>query len=256
MTTVEPMRVSRLSPVAAMLRNEARLLLREPAVVIWMLIVPIVADIVLAVLPSTREAQPMFGGISVWQTYLPVLIIFTLSIMMVQLLPGIAAGYREAGILKRLHTTPVSPAALLGADVVLYAGLGIAVTTVLVVVPVMLGNTVPGNLWWFVLAVLASLVTFIAMGACVMALAPTARFANGVGTVVTILLWFSAGLWVPRALMPGWMTTICDLLPGGAAADLFTRAILDQAPTAESLAVLAAWVLVSGAVAVKTFRWE
>lgn len=256
MTTVQQIRGSRPSPVGAMLRNEARLLMREPAMVIWMLIVPVAADIVLAVLPSTREALPVFGGLSVWQTYLQVLIIFTLSIMMVQLLPGIAAGYREGGILKRLHATPVSPAALLGADVVLYAGLGIAASAVLVVVPVILGNELPGNVWWYVLAVLVSLATFIALGACVMALAPTARFATGVGTVATILLWFSAGLWVPRAVMPGWMTTICDLLPGGAAAGLFTNAMHDQAPPGRSLLVLAAWVLVSGTVAVKGFRWE
>lgn len=256
MSTLQQTRVSRLSPIRAMLRNEARLLMREPAMLIWMLIAPVVADIVLAVLPSTREPLPMFGGLSVWQTYVQVLIIFTLSIMMVQLLPGIVAGYRENGILKRLHATPVSPAALLGADVVLYAGLGIGASVVLVVVPVMLGNQLPGNVGWFVLAVFVSLVTFIALGACVMALAPTARFANGVGTVVTILLWFSAGLWVPRSVMPGWMTTICDVLPGGAAAGLFTSAMADQAPPGRSLLVLAAWVLLSATLAVKSFRWE
>jgi hypothetical protein len=118
------------------------------------------------------------------------------------------------------------------------AGLGIGVSAVRVVVPVSLGNTVPGNPWWFLVALLASLATFVALGACVMALAPSARFANGVGTVATILHWFSAGPWVPRALMPGWMTTIWGLLPSGAAADLFARAIKDQAPTVKSLAFL------------------
>lgn len=256
MTDIARTETSRPSPVGAMLRTEARLLMREPAMVIWMLIVPVVADIVLAALPTTREALPALGGLSVWQTYLQVLIIFTLSIMMVQLLPSIAAGYREGGILKRLHTTPVSPAALLGADVVLYAGIGIAASAVLVVVPVILGNKVPGNVGWFILAVLVSLVTFIALGACVMALAPSARFATGVGTVATILVWFSAGLWFPRPLMPSWMATICDLLPGGAAGTLFTRAMFAEAPDAKSLLVLLVWVLLSTTVAVKSFRWE
>lgn len=256
MTTLHETRSVRPAPVRAMLRNEARLLMREPAMVIWMLVAPIAADIVLALLPSTRKALPVFGGLSVWQTYLPVLVIFTLSLMMVQLLPSIAAGYREAGILKRLHATPVSPAALLGADVLLYAGLGIAASVVLVVVPVMVGNVMPGNVWWFALAVVASLVTFIALGACVMAVAPTARFATGMGTVATFLLWFSAGLWVPRSVMPGWMGSVCDVLPGGAAVGLFSSAMASQAPPWRSLALLAAWVLVSGTVAVKTFRWE
>jgi ABC-2 type transport system permease protein len=239
-----------------MLRNEARLLMREPAMIIWMLVAPVAADLVLALMPATRKPLAAFGGLSVWQTYVPVLVIFTLSLMMVQLLPGIAAGYREGGILKRLHATPVSPAALLGADVLLYAGLGIAASAVLVVVPVILGNQLPGSAWWFALAVVISLVSFIALGACVMSLAPTARFATGMGTVATFLLWFSAGLWLPRAVMPGWMATICDGLPGGAAAELFTNAMRDQAPPWRSLLVLAAWILVSGTLAVKTFRWE
>jgi ABC-2 type transport system permease protein len=145
---------------------------------------------------------------------------------------------------------------LLGADVLLYAGLGIAASAVLVVVPVILGNQLPGNAWRFALAVVISLVSFIALGACVMSLAPTARFATGMGTVATFLLWFSAGLWLPRAVMPGWMATICDGLPGGAAVELFTNAMRDQAPPWRSLLVLAAWILVSGTLAVKTFRWE
>jgi ABC-2 type transport system permease protein len=256
MTAIRQTQASRPAPVRAMIRNEARLLMREPAMVIWMLIVPVAADIVLALLPATRTPLQAFGGLSVWQTYLPVLVIFTLSLMMVQLLPGIAAGYRENGILKRLHATPVSPAALLGADVVLYAGLGIAASAVLVVVPVILGNELPGNAWWFALAVVISLVSFIALGASVMALAPTARFATGIGTVATFILWFSAGLWLPRTVMPGWMATICDAVPGGAAVGLFTNAMRDQAPPWRALLVLAIWTLVSGTVAVRTFRWE
>lgn len=256
MTAIPQTLVSHPAPLRAMLRNEARLLMREPAMVIWMLVAPVAADVVLALLPATRTPLAAFGGLTVWQTYVPVLIIFTLSIMMVQLLPGIAAGYREGGILKRLHATPVSPAALLGADVILYAGLGIAASAVLVIFPVIVGNELPGNPWWFALAVLLSLFSFIALGACVMALAPTARFANGVGTVATILLWFSAGLWLPRAVMPGWMATICDALPGGAAVGLFTSAMRDQAPPWRSLVVLAVWIIVSGTLAVRTFRWE
>jgi hypothetical protein len=61
---------------------------------------------------------------------------------------------------------------------------------------------------------------------------------------------------VPRSVMPGWMGSVCDVLPGGAAVGLFSSAMASQAPPWRSLALLAAWVLVSGTVAVKTFRWE
>jgi ABC-2 type transport system permease protein len=254
--TATELTTRRPAPAASLLRNEFRLLFREPAAFVWAILVPVVADIVMAVLPASREPLASFGGLSVWQTYLPVLIIFTLSLLTVQVLPSIIAGYREAGILRRLRTTPVSPAALLGADVVLFCGLGLLVSAVLVGVPVALGNRLPGSFPAFALACLLSLVVFVALGACVMSVAPTGKFAAGIGSVLTIVLWFAAGLWVPRIVMPPWMRTVCDFLPGGAAADTFNRAMADAGPQLSSLLVLAAWTLVCLVVAVRAFRWE
>lgn len=246
---------SAATPGIALFRNELRLLLREPAILIWASIVPFVANVVMAVLPAARQPQSAFNGLSVWQTYLPVLIIFSLSMLAIQIMPATVASYREAGILRRLQTTPVSPAALLTALLSLVVLVGLVMAVLLVVVPLLWGNRIPGNPGAFAFAALLSLVCFVAVGACVTALAPSGRFAMGLGVVVTILIWFSAGLWVPKAVMPDWMATICDLLPGGAAAALFYDAMAGSGPSIQQIAVLAGWTVATVALAVRFFRW-
>jgi ABC-2 type transport system permease protein len=243
------------SPRVALFRNEARLLLREPAILIWASIVPLTANVAMAILPAARRPQEALNGLSVWQTYLPVLIIFSLSMLAIQTMPAVVAGYREAGILRRLQTTPVRPAALLSALVALVVAVGLVMAMLLVLVPLVWGNRIPGNPITFAVAVLLTLVCFVAVGACVTAVAPSSRFAMGLGTVVTIVIWFSAGLWVPRAVMPDWMATICDVFPGGAASTLFYEAMAGAWPSAQPLLVLAVWTATSVALAVKLFRW-
>ena len=46
------------SPRVALFRNEARLLLREPAILIWASIVPLTANVAMAILPAARRVQP------------------------------------------------------------------------------------------------------------------------------------------------------------------------------------------------------
>jgi ABC-2 type transport system permease protein len=244
-----------LTPAVTLFRTELRLLLREPAILIWASIVPFTANVVMAILPAAREPTEAFNGLSIWQTYLPVLIIFSLSMLSIQSMPATVASYREAGILRRLQTTPVSPATLLAALLSLVVLVGLVMAALLVVVPLLWGNRIPGNPVAFALAVLLSLVCFVAVGACVTALAPSGRLAMGLGVVVTIVVWFSAGLWVPQAVMPVWMSTICDLLPGGAASTLFYEAMAGSGPSVQPIAVLAGWTVATVTPAVRLFRW-
>lgn len=103
----------------ALFRNETRLLARQPAVLIWTVILPVTAIIVMAAIPAARRPLDGFGGISVLQAYQPTLMIFASSMMALQMLPTLLGQYRELGYLRRLRTTPVSPWQLLGAMVIL-----------------------------------------------------------------------------------------------------------------------------------------
>ncbi len=70
------------------------------------------------------------------------------------------------------------------------------------------------------------------------------------------LMWFSAGLWLPRQLFPDWLVTLTDLVPGGAAAQAMLDATVGVQPSWQPFVVLAAWTVAGALVAVRTFRWE
>jgi ABC-2 type transport system permease protein len=243
-------------PFWALLRSESRLLVREPAPVIWAVVLPLIAGVVTPLVPPVATPQTYLGGMSFAQVYQPVLVLFTASVLALQVLPTVVTQYREFGVLRRLRTTPVPPWQLLAAIVTIVAGLTLVMTTLLVLVPAALGLPLPANLPAFGLTATLAALSFLAIGALLCGVARTSRIGAGIGGFVAACMWFAAGLWVPRAVFPPILTLISDLTPGGAAAEGMLRAISGQWPTATGLAVLLAWSIMGFVVAGRTFRLE
>ncbi len=243
-------------PFGALLRNEIRLLGREPAPVIWAVLLPFLAAVVTPLVPPVVEPRPFLAGLSFAQVYQPVLILFTASALALQVLPTVVTQYREFGVLRRLRTTPVPAWLLLAAVVTLVLGVTLAMAVLLVAVPALLGLPLPAHLPGFALTTVLAAVSFLAIGALLCGVARTSRIGAGVGGFVAACMWFAAGMWVPRALFPPVLVVISDLTPGGAAAGSMLRAIAGQAPDLFAVAVLVAWSVVGFAVAARTFRWE
>ena len=240
----------------AHLTNETRLLLREPAALIFGAVLPLAAVIVMSAIPAAREPQPSLGDLSVLQVYVPTITLFATSVIGLTVMPVILGTYRQAGILRRLRTTPASPATLLAALFVLMALAGVVVGVLIVGIPAVAGTGMPANLGWFALAAVGSLLAFLAVGALLAALVPNPKAAGGIGNVVAALMWFAAGMWLPRALFPDWLVTLTDLTPGGAAAQAMLDATQGTSVGWAPYAVLAAWTMVAGFAAARTFRWE
>lgn len=123
------------SAATALLRNEARLLARQPAVPIWTVILPVTAMVVMAAIPAARRPLDGFGGVGVLQAYQPTLMVFASSMLALQMFPILLGQYRELGYLRRLRTTPASPWQLLGAMLVLMLSVTMAVGVIMVAVP-------------------------------------------------------------------------------------------------------------------------
>lgn len=244
------------SPTVTMTRQEARLVAREPGSVVWGVLIPVVANLVLGLIPPMRTPRAELGGLSWSQVYLPTIILFALSILAVQVLPVTLAGYRESGVLRRLRTTPVSPRVLLAAVCTVLVAIGMATTAVLMLTPVVTGVGFPGNPLPLALTAVAALTSFVALGGLVTAVAPTARFATGLGATLTPILWFASGMWIPLPVMPGWLAGICELLPSGAAGRAMNAAMLGAWPTLGQLTVMAVWTLGCALLAARWFRWE
>ncbi len=102
-----------------LIKTEAKLVVREPIGLAFSLLLPLA--IVLAFGLSSNASQPdeNLGGEVPLDTVLPSLALaLAFAMLAIFMLPGFMADYRARGILRRLSTTPVHPARLLAAQVV------------------------------------------------------------------------------------------------------------------------------------------
>ena len=111
--------------------------------------------------------------------------------------------YREGGILKRLRATPLRPLTILTAHVLVKLLFTAATVTLM---------TLPGRRYlpadipipWvaFTAATLVSTLSILSLGFVLASLAPTARFAQPIGTIVLYPMIGVSGLFMPIADMP------------------------------------------------------
>jgi ABC-2 type transport system permease protein len=241
----------------AVLRSEFRLFRREPGSLFWVLLFPSLLLGILGSVPSFREAQDGLGGLRTVDVYVPVSVLIALIMAGVQAMPPVLTGYRENGILRRLSTTPVRPASLLAAQMLVngLAAVASALLTLTVgrlVYDVRLPEQPAGYLLALLLAVLAAL----SLGAVVSARARTTKIATAIGTAVFFPMMFCAGVWVPVQAMPDMLARVVAYTPFGAAARALDEAAAGSWPGWAHLGVLAAWTAVLSVSAARWFRWE
>lgn len=244
------------NPFGALLVNEARLLGREPAPVIWAVLLPLLAAVVTPLIPVIAAPRHFLGGMSFAQAYQPVLVLFTASTLALQVLPTLVTQYRESGVLRRMRTTPTPAWHLLAAIVVLVLGITVLMAILLVLLPAALTLPLPENLAGFALTAVLGSMSFLAIGALLCGVARNSRVGAGAGGFVAFLMWFAAGMWIPRAIFPPALQLVSDLTPGGAAAGGMLRAMTGEWPRPAELAVLVGWAVIGFAVAARTFRFE
>ncbi|MFG3189911.1 ABC transporter permease [Streptomyces omiyaensis] len=245
------------SATHAVLRAEARLFAREPAALFWVMASPTVLLVILGLVPSLREASDDLGGRRVIDVYVPVAVLFALIMAGLQAMPPVLAGYRERGILRRMSATPVRPAALLTAQLVLHAAAALVSSLLVVGVGrVAFGVALPGNLPGYLGALLLAVAVGLALGAAVCALSRTQRIATAVGTAVFFPTMFTAGVWVPVQVMPDTLRRIVEFSPYGAASRALDEAARGGWPGPLALGVMGVWAVALTAVAIRRFRWE
>lgn len=231
-------------------------MMRNPALIAWVAAIPVIGSVVLGAIPATRAPSDGLDGLSWFSAYQPILIMFSAVLMSVQILPDVLTRYREMGILKRLRTTPASPAALLTAQVILAVAVEVVIAAVMVFLPAALGAPLPRNIVGFAIAFVFSTGAMLAIGMILASAFRSNKVASAVGTMLFFALQFFAGLWIPRATMPGWLRGISDATPSGAAVGALTDGVHGAWPQLIHLGVLAAWAVVLAAVSVRVFRWE
>jgi ABC-2 type transport system ATP-binding protein len=236
-----------------LVQNEARLAWRQPIGLATGLALPV---LLLALLGSAFRGASL-GGVSVAQDELPMLIVLVLASIALFGLPTPLATYREQGILRRLSTTPVPPAWVLGAQLAVNACIAVAGLAVLLVTGIAgFGLKTPQSLGGLVLSVALTAVAVFGIGLWITGIAQNAAIAGGLAYLTFFPLTFFAGVFVPLAILPAAVRDIGDWTPLGAAVHALQDAMQTGFPPARFLLVLTGYALVSGALAIRFFRWE
>src|ERR1700761_8665024 len=156
-------RAAQRSAFRTLVRIEARLLVREVVPLLWGIGFPIVLLCVMGAFSHGPDKS--LGGFSLVASYEPVLIAFTIATFALQGLPVVLAGYRERGVLRRLNATPVGAGRLLGAQLTVSLGVGLATTAgILVLGRLAFGVTLPRQAAGFCLALALAAAAMLALG--------------------------------------------------------------------------------------------
>ncbi|HEX8005554.1 MAG TPA: ABC transporter permease, partial [Trebonia sp.] len=143
MATIEaPRAVRRRSALARLTITEAKLFLRDRVGPIWGIGFPMLLLIIFGSIPSFSKPQAAYGGLTVLDVYVPILILMMLALLSLVAMPLVLAGYREKGTLRRLRTTPAGPARVLAAQLIVNAAT-VVFTVVLILVVAGLAYSVP-----------------------------------------------------------------------------------------------------------------
>jgi ABC-2 type transport system permease protein len=248
---------ARRSAFGQIVLNEVRLTWRRPIGLIGGVGIPLVLLIIFGQLPSFKQVPASFGGLTIFDAYVPVLAAFGLAMLAMLGLPLPLVSYRELGVLRRLSTTPVPPSWVLAAQAVVQ--LCIAVASVVVIFTVstaVFGAPAPKSPAGLALSVAVSMAGLVAIGLLIAAVARTSTGANVIGRVVFFPLMFFAGLWLPRAVMPPVLLDISNYTPLGAAVQAMQASMQSGFPPAAPLLVLTGYAVVFGYLARRFFRWE
>ncbi len=244
--------MSNLTKITAI---EAKLMLREPAILLIGLLLPTVVLLAIGVIFAPHNPDPLLGGRRYIDLLAPSMLVITLATLGIQTMPGRLVKDRESGVLRRLSTTPVEPGLLVVAQLLVNMVVGIGGLIILVIA----GNLafqipVPQDLIGFGAAFLLGMSALFAMGLLVAAIAPSAGVATAIALPLFATVMLLGGVYLPRWLLPEILVQIGDVTPPG------VQAMLDAwsgtAPQLLPLVIMAGITLVAGAAAAKLFRWE
>ena len=237
--------------------NEARLTWRRPVGLVGGVAIPVTLLVIFGNVGKFQQHSASLGGLTAFALYVPILMVFALAMLALLGLPIPLASYRELGVLRRLSTTPVPRSWMLIAQGLVQLGVAATAIAVMIIVAMaVFGSPAPQSPAGVMVAVALSAAGLFPIGLLIAAIARTANAASVIGRLVFFPMMFFAGLWLPRALMPGVLLTISNYTPLGAAVEAIQNSMLQGFPPTAPLLVLAGYALVFGFLARRFFRWE
>lgn len=241
--------------VARLAAVELRLFLRDPGNVLFTLLLPTAVLAALGAVPALRTPDPLFGGGRFLDVFAPALLAMSIALLGLQTLPVGLTTYRERGVLRRFATTPMRPSALLGVQLAItLAAAAVATALMVAVAHLAFDVPLPRHPLGFLLAFVLGTSAMFAIGLVVAALAPRARTATGIGTVLFVLTQFFGGVYLPKFLLPDVMVRIGEFVPPATGA--LQAGWTGAGPAPLQLAAMAVIAAAAGTLAATVFRWD
>ena len=167
--------------------------------------------------------------------------------------------YRSQSILKRLLVTPLPVRSYFASEVVAHMLLSLVQAAVVIGIGVLAFDAnLRGNLLWlFLIAAFANTI-FLNIGFVISSWANSPRAASGMGNVVAVPMVFFSGAFFSTSSLPSVLPELVQVLPLTPMLDAMRGVAIDGLQLWEvwrELAMLAGWLAVSSAAAVKLFRF-
>lgn len=245
------------SAFGKLLQTETKVAWRVPLGLALGVAVPILVLVIFGLIPAMNKPAKSLGGLTYFGVYYPILIGFVIAILSLISLPTHLATYRQQGILRRMSATPVPPAWMLAAQVIINLALAVVALAILIVSATAgFGVGAPGSPGGFTVALILTIAAMFAIGLWISAVARTAGSAGAIGQLFLYPLLFFAGVWFPQERMPPVLQHISEWSPLGASVRALQDSMQGTFPSAASLLILAGWAVLFGFLAVRFFRWE
>src|SRR5450759_949788 len=194
---------------AELLKVQARLALREPSGLLGGIALPAVLLAVFGFIGQQVPGNVGDTGLTIIDLWTPTILVLAFLYIAVSL-PNTLVRDREIGWLRRVSTTPLHPAMLLAAQLII--DLILAAAAVLIVIlegALVFGASLHVQILPFAVSLLLSIAELFALGLVLVALVPTQTVASAVAGVVTFGLMFLSGLWVNPGLTRHRWATPC-----------------------------------------------
>ena len=240
---------------------ELKLFTRDPLSVVFTLALPffflVVLNGVFGNEPEIDPTEDVWRGVGPADYYVPAYLGLVMAAIGVLSMPVRLAGYRERGVLRRLHASAMPLWAVLGAHIIvalLTAVVGAVSITVAstLIYETALPTDVLALLGGFVLAALS----FAALGVLLGSVFPTSRSAQGAGIMLFFLMFLLSGSGPPRDALSGAMNSVGDVLPLTHVITLLQDPWLGFGWDTTSSLVVAGLLVGSFVLSLRVFRWE
>lgn len=237
-----------------LLRMQWKFSIREPLGFGMGIIFPILLLIVFGIIGFYAGGD--YSGLSVFDLYVPTIIVIGLMSVAVYSIPFTLVRDREVGWLRRVSTTPLSPQKLLLSLLIVNLVYGLATIIIILLGSVFIfGAPVNINVIFFVLSIILTISVMFSIGFLIAAIAPNQRVSQGLTGAVFFSLLFFSGLWIQPAMVGDPLKSIIYYSPSGAAVKSLLDSVFNLPPVYIEFVAMILYSVIFTALAVKYFKW-